>query len=60
MSRAFDIVQLVITIIALMFLSLIAWSGYEEVAWQDRCKDAGGIPAKHMVCVNPAAVIEVD
>ena len=60
MKGAFDIVQLVITIFALMFLSLIAWSGYEESAWSDRCKDTGGVPTKHFVCVNPAAVIEVD
>lgn len=60
MKKTFDIVQFSILVISLMFLSLIAWSGFVEASWTDRCKDAGGVPTKHFVCVNPGAIIEVD
>ena len=60
MSRAFDIAYIVLLSLMLFMLSLSAYDGFEEVAWKHRCKDAGGFPAGHNVCVNPGAVIEVD
>lgn len=60
MKKTFDIVNIVIMTSLFMFLALNVWIGYEESAWKQRCKDAGGVPAKFMVCINPGAVIEVD
>ena len=41
-------------LLAFMFYVIV-----EGVKWKQRCIDAGGIPAG-AVCVNPAAIIEVD
>ena len=60
MSRTFDIAYIVLLSLMLFMLTLSAYDGFEEVAWKHRCKDAGGFPAGHHVCVNPGAVIEVD
>ena len=60
MSRAFDIAYIVLLSLMLFMLSLSAYDSFEEVSWKYRCKDAGGVPAGHHVCVNPGAVIEVD
>lgn len=60
MSKAYDIISLVFLTILFMLLCVIAYSSFVEDQWKDRCKDAGGIPASHMVCVNPGAIIEVD
>jgi hypothetical protein len=42
----------------LLFI-LIGLMIVEHEKWKQRCEDAGGVPASS-VCVNPAAVIEVD
>jgi hypothetical protein len=39
---------------AMMFYLIIV-----DVKWRQKCIDAGGVPSAG-VCVNPAAVIEVD
>ena len=41
-------------LLALMFLMI-----FENEKLKQRCHDAGGVPAAS-VCINPAAVIEVD
>lgn len=45
--------------IFLLFLSLglIAYQDYTE---SRKCEDAGGVYGGHGMCVNPAAIIEVD
>ena len=60
MSRAFDIAYIALMTALLFFLLADVYVSFEEAAWRDRCRDAGGIPASHVVCVNPGAVIEVD
>jgi hypothetical protein len=60
MSRTFDLAYILLMTALLIFLVGDAYVGYEEHAWRQRCKDAGGISASHFVCVNPGAVIEVD
>lgn len=60
MSRTFDGLYMIMMFIMLVCLSLVAYDGFDQAAWRDRCKSAGGVPATHSVCVNPAAVIEVD
>lgn len=43
----------------LLFLAigLIAYQDYTE---NRKCEDAGGVYGGHGMCINPAAVIEVD
>lgn len=60
MNKTYEIINLVFLMILFMFLCIVAYDGFEQSTWRDRCKDAGGIPASHMVCVNPGAVIEVE
>ena len=60
MSRAFDIAYLLLMTALLLTLLTDVYVSFEESAWRNRCKDAGGFPAGHRVCVNPGAVIEVD
>ena len=60
MSRAFDVIYVGYLFVMIVFLFLIAWGEFSESSWKDKCKDAGGFPASHYVCVNPAAVIEVN
>ena len=46
-------------LIFLLFLAigLIAYQDYTE---NKKCEDAGGVYGGHGMCVNPAAIIEVD
>ena len=60
MNKAFDVAYMVFMVLLLVFLSLEAYVGIEEALWRQRCKDAGGVPASHVVCINPGAVIEVE
>ena len=60
MSRAFDLAYIVLMTMMLFSLSMIAYDTFDQSAWRGRCRDAGGIPASHSVCVNPGAVIEVN
>ena len=53
------IVEIVLLVLAFMYLSLVAYFGFQVVSWKERCRDAGGIPASG-VCINPGTVIEVD
>jgi hypothetical protein len=52
MKYFFFVPPILLTI--LMFYLIIM-----DTKWKQRCEDAGGVPASS-VCVNPAAVIEVD
>ena len=60
MSRAFDLAYIMLMTALLIFMLGDVYISFEESAWRSRCKDAGGFPAGHFVCVNPGAVIEVD
>jgi hypothetical protein len=60
MSRAFDIAYLLLMTALLFSLVADVYVGFKEASWRERCRDAGGVPTSHFVCVNPGAVIEVD
>ena len=60
MSRMFDVAYILLMGALFVFLLADAYVSFEESAWKHRCRDAGGIPTSHCVCVNPGAVIEVD
>ena len=59
MSKLFDVLYLFVMSALLLTLLGQAYVTFEESKWRDKCKDAGGYPAGHFVCVNPGAVIEV-
>jgi hypothetical protein len=60
MGRTFDLAYLMLMTALLIFLLGDVYISFEEAAWRDRCRDAGGIPTSHVVCINPGAVIEVN
>lgn len=43
-----------------LFILAIALIIYGEYIENRKCEDAGGVYGGHGMCVNPAAVIEVD
>ena len=57
MSNLYIIEKVMFTLIGMMLI-LVVWSTYEQVKFNDLCKDAGGVRAAS-VCINPAAIIEV-
>lgn len=60
MIRTIESLYLILMTTLFLCLIVIAYDAFQQSAWKDRCKIAGGIPASHYVCVNPGAVIEVD
>ena len=60
MNRTIDLLYILLMTAMFFCIAIIAYDGFEQSMWKDRCKDAGGIPASHSVCVNPGAVIEVE
>lgn len=58
MSNPRIIEKVLFTVMGMLFI-LMAWLIYGQVEFNVKCEDAGGIHASG-VCINPAAVIEVN
>lgn len=58
MGNPHVIEKVLFTLIGMMFV-LITFSIYTDVKFDQKCEDAGGVRAAS-VCINPAAVIEVE
>ena len=53
------IVVKVITALIFMLYAAVVWLTIEDVRFNKKCVDAGGLKAGS-ICVNPSAIIEVE
>lgn len=58
MGNPHIIEKVLFTLIGMMLI-LVVWSSYEQITFHQKCEDAGGVRAAS-ICINPAAVIEVN